>query len=115
MNKKKAVKKAEKALREEFARDMNRVHIGAAQIATQLLLRSAQDNLTTRGHKADKIRLVFDPNPPGDNVLWTGDLYVQMPSTKECRVFNVVGAFLPEEDGVTVMSKWYAEDPAEMN
>lgn len=115
MNKKKAMKMAEKKLREEFERDMSKVHVGAAQIATQMLLRSAQDNLTTRGYKSEDIRLVFNPNPRGDNILWVGDLYVKMPSSNECRVFNVIGAFVPEEEGVSLFSKWYAEDPAEMN
>ena len=115
MNKKRALKWAKKKLRDEFAESMTRVHIGAAQIATQMLLKSAQDNLVTRGYKTTDIRLEFDPNPPGDNVLWTANVYVKMPSSNEGRVFNVIGAYIPEEDGVSLFSKWYVEDPAEMN
>lgn len=102
----KAERKAQKLLKKR------KILLDGAFFAGKIAMMSAKDRLLKDGWSAEYIHLVMDPNPPGDNVLWTGDIYVGTEQSKR-RVFNVIGAFHPAEseddsDDVGVYPKWFS-------
>lgn len=115
-------KREKKERKEQKAADAEQARksmLDGAHYATKIALLSAKDRLLQDGWTSDLIHIVMDANPPGDNILWTGDVFVGT-AEKRRRVFNVVGAFHPaegedESDDVGVYPKWYGVKAEELN